>query len=387
MRIAINAISATAGGARTYLLNLARALPALGAHEYLLYVPVGAGPDLTGLPGNFQLVQTRRVERHYVTRLLWEQLWLPRQVRRWGADVLICVGNFCPLRGAVPVVVLMRNPLYFTPHFLEDLLERGHYLWAARHVAMTRLALWSARSARLTITPTQAMAEMVRRTAGARPPALCTIPHGFELWPSAREDSTAATAQPPPAPPFQFLLVSHYNYFRNFETVLRGFAQARRSCGNGRLRLILTTDLRPGLRPGGYDTTRASRLLDELGIRDIVTTLGAVPYDELPRLYKAAHAVVCPAYTESFSHTVVEAMAMGVPVIASDISVHREVAGEAALFFSPLDPADLAQRCRTLMEDDGLRARLCNAGKKRAQEFSWRRHFEALLAVAAEAAR
>ncbi len=382
MKIAINAISATTGGARTYLLNLARALPSLGRHEYQLYIPGSAAPDLAGLPGNFELLQNARAERSYVQRLVWEQSTLPRRVSRWGANVLICTGNFCPLRSSVPVILLSRNALYFTPLFTSDLLERRHYFWALRHAALSRLGLLSAQAARLTVTPTEAMAKMIRAASGNSPVALRTIPHGFDPWPSGAE-----AGPPPPAPPFRFLLVSHYNYFRNFETVFRALADLRGVYKNGHVKLVLTTDIRPGLRLGGYDTTAAHRLMTDLGLLECVSALGAVPYDGLPRVYGSAHAVICPSYVESFSHTLVEAMGMGIPVIASDIPAHREVAGDAAVFFSPRDPSELAARCRSVMEDEDLRGRLRAAGRERARHFSWRRHFEELLSVAAEVAR
>ncbi len=383
MRIAINAISATAGGARTYLLNLARALPGLAAHEYRLYIPAATAPDLSGLPPSFELRSVPWAERRYSARLWWEQVRLPQELETWRADVLVCLGNFCPLRCPVPVVLLSRNPTYFTPRYFDDLLARRHYWWAARHLAMTRLALWSARSSRLTITPTAAMADMIRSSAGRRRLPLRAIHHGFQPWPSANGRPREST----PPPPFRFLLVSHYNYFRNFETVFRAFALLRNQCGPGSFTLTLTTRLEPGLRLGGYDTTRAYNLVRELGIEDMVSTRGAVPYDELPGVYGSAHAVLCPAYTESFSHTVVEAMSLGVPVIASDLAVHREVAAEAALFFSPLDPSALAGCCRRLMDTESLRDRLAAAGPERARAFSWRGHFEQLLEAAAEAAR
>jgi glycosyltransferase involved in cell wall biosynthesis len=381
MKIAIHALSASAGGGRTYLLNLARALPGLAAHHYRLYVPASAAAELADLPANFQVRSCPWAERSYAARFFWEQCLLPREVKAWGADVLVCVGNFCPLRSAVPVVLLSRNPLYFTPHFLEDLLARRHYRWAAVHLLMRRLAWQSARAARLTIAPTAAFAEMMRSDTGDPLPRLRAIHHGFQLWPGENGRPRRAAAEPPP---FRFLVVSHYNYFRNFETVLRAFALLR--AGGSPVHLVLSTKLEPGLLQGGYDTTRASRLIDELGIRDTLTMLGRVAYDDLPDTYRSAHAVICPAYTESFSHTVVEAMSLGRPVIASDIGVHREVAGEAALFFSPLDPEDLAAQCRRVMNDAELRARLSAAGLARAQDFSWRRHFEQMLGAAAEVA-
>ncbi len=384
MRIAINAVSATAGGGRTYLLNLARVLPEMEPHQYLLYVPEDAARDLESLPAAFQVRTVGGAQRSYAARLLWEQGVLPREAKRWGAEVLLCVGNFCPLRSPVPVVLMSRNPLYFTPQFLGDLLRRGRWAQAVEHMAMTRLALWSARSARIAVTPTAAMADMIRATAGNNGLPLRTIHHGFQPWPGWLD---RLLPQPPPPPPFRLLVVSHYNYFRNFETVFQALSLLRRQCGPEAVHLTLTTHLAPGLRPGGYDTTAAWQMMARLGLQDSITMLGAVPYDELPKAYGSAHAVICPAYTESFSHTVVEAMFMEVPVVASGIGVHREVAGDAALFFSPLDPAELADRCRQLINDAALRQRLRAAGVARARQFSWRRHFQDLLGVLAEAAR
>lgn len=381
MRIAINLIAATAGGGRSYLVNLFRMLPSLGDHRYLVFLPGSRPPELAGLPPGFEAETCAWAESGYAARLVWEQWVLPRRARRWGADVLICAGNFCPLRSPVPVVLLSRNALYFTPRYLEDLLERRHFGWAARHLLMTRLAVLSARSARVTVTPTAAMGELIRTALGADLPALRTIPFGFQPWPG---QNGAAAFRPPPPPPFRFLLVSHYNYFRSFETVFHALAQLLSE--GQEVHLILSTRLERGLRLGGYDTTAAQRLLDRLGILEAVTMVGSVDYDDLPRLYRSAHAVVCPSYAESFGQTVLEAMALGLPVVASDIPAHREVAGEAAMFFRPRDAEELAVRMRLLVTDETLRQRLAGRGLERAKQFRWREHFERLLAAAGEAA-
>jgi glycosyltransferase involved in cell wall biosynthesis len=244
---------------------------------------------------------------------------------------------------------------------------------------MTRLAVRSARSARLTVTPTAAMGGLLR--SAAVKVTLRTIPFGFQPWAGVN-----GRPRPAPAPPpFRFLVVSHYNYFRNFETVFRAIAHLRDS--GEPVELILSTQIQPGLRLGGYDTTRASQLIAKLGLSDAVTMVGPVPYDDLPSLYASAHAVLCPSYAESFGQTLLEAMAMGIPAIASDLPAHREVAGDAALFFPPLDPDALADRCRSLMAGASLREHLAATGRRRSQDFSWRCHFEELLAAAAEVAR
>jgi glycosyltransferase involved in cell wall biosynthesis len=350
-------------------------LPGVGEHEYLLFLPTATRAELADLPGNFRPAHVPWAERSYAARFFWEQFFLPREVQQWRGEVLVCLGNFCPLWCPAPVLLLSRNALYFTPRYLRDLRERGHRLWALRHVLMSRLALASARAARLTVTPTAAMADMIRAAGGTHPPRLATIPHGFEPWPVSN-----GRPRTPGPPPFRFLILSHYNYYRNFETVFRALALLQKE---GRsVQLVLSTRLEPGLKLGGYDTTRAYRLLDQLGIRHLVTTRGAVAYDDLPDIYGAAHAVVCASYSESFGMTVVEAMASGVPVIASDIPAHREVARDTALFFPSGDATALAARCRELMDNEDLRARRSAAGLERARNFSWRRHFEALLAAA-----
>ena len=68
-------------------------------------------------------------------------------------------------------------------------------------------------------------------------------------------------------------------------------------------------------------------------LRNEVVELGAVPYGALHHLYRSCDVYATPAYAETFAHPLVEAMASGLPVIASDLAVHREICGEAAHVF------------------------------------------------------
>ena len=98
---------------------------------------------------------------------------------------------------------------------------------------------------------------------------------------------------------------------------------------------------------------------------------GYVDDDALAALYRGALAVVCPSLYEGFGLPLVEGMAAGTPVVASDIPVFREVAGEAAVFAPVNDPAAWKRALVGLAHDEILRRRLAERGRERAGAFDW----------------
>ena len=116
----------------------------------------------------------------------------------------------------------------------------------------------------------------------------------------------------------------------------------------------------------------------ELG-RDVVL-VGTVPDDELRAWYHAADALAFPSLKEGWGLVVLEAMAAGLPVVATDIPVLREylTPGVDALLVPPADPGALAGAMGELMADEPLRRRLADAGRQVAARFTWadaaRRH-------------
>jgi glycosyltransferase-like protein len=125
---------------------------------------------------------------------------------------------------------------------------------------------------------------------------------------------------------------------------------------------------------------RAATLGLELG-RDLVM-LGTVGDDELSAWYHAADAFVFPSHNEGWGLVVLEAMAAGLPVVATDIPVFREylTSDRDALLVPPGDAAALAAAMRRLAVDPGLRSRLAANGPSVARRFPWeevaRRHLD-----------
>jgi glycosyltransferase involved in cell wall biosynthesis len=103
---------------------------------------------------------------------------------------------------------------------------------------------------------------------------------------------------------------------------------------------------------------------------DALRHLGAVPEHLLPGLYAGAEAFALPSLYEGFGLPVLEAMACGTPVVASDATALPETAGGAARL---APPEEVAGAVRDLLDDAGERERLRAAGLRRAQEFTWAR--------------
>jgi alpha-1,3-rhamnosyl/mannosyltransferase len=124
--------------------------------------------------------------------------------------------------------------------------------------------------------------------------------------------------------------------------------------------------------PLGWDTGDTTSAIAAHPER--VVAVGAVPDADLPALYRRATAFAYPSLYEGFGLPVLEAMIAGVPVLTSDTSSMPEVGGDAALYVAPRDVAAIRAGLARILGDGALRARLGDAGPRRAAEFSWTRY-------------
>ena len=102
-----------------------------------------------------------------------------------------------------------------------------------------------------------------------------------------------------------------------------------------------------------------------------IHVLGSVPYSKVASYYAAADLFVFPSYLETFGHPLVEAMASELPIVAADIPVFREIAGDAALYADPYDVEDLSRAMeRALISDEESIARV-GLARDRVSELTW----------------
>jgi glycosyltransferase involved in cell wall biosynthesis len=178
------------------------------------------------------------------------------------------------------------------------------------------------------------------------------------------------------------LFVSHYNYYRNFETIFRALPVLKKLLHGRPIRLFLTCQLRNESNPGEYRAEAAAALLERLGVEDEVVELGTIPYDQLHHVYAACDVYVSAAYAETFAHPLVEAMASGLPVVVSDLPVHSEICRDAALYFPRFSPDDLAKNVMEVVNSAEQRRKMSAQGLEESNRFSWSRHVKELISLA-----
>jgi glycosyltransferase involved in cell wall biosynthesis len=157
--------------------------------------------------------------------------------------------------------------------------------------------------------------------------------------------------------------------------MLAGLAGARARAREENLCLVWAGLLRDDRRREVLECARTH------GVEDALVLAGYVSDDELHALYRGALATLLVSHAEGFGYPVIEAMALGCPVITSNCSSLPEVAGDAALLVDPRDHGAIAAAIATLAQSPAERQRLIARGKVRATEFTVERQAERTLDV------
>ena len=157
---------------------------------------------------------------------------------------------------------------------------------------------------------------------------------------------------------------------KNLVCLLRAFAAIKDRgprFASLRLRKVGSAGRSNGFREATLKEARRLRIDHDIDFIDYVSD------QDLAVVYSNALALVYPSLYEGFGLPVVEAMACGCPVVATNVSSLPEVAGSAALLVDPHDPAGLAEALHSVILDRDLRMRLRGDGLRRARDFSWDR--------------
>jgi alpha-1,3-rhamnosyl/mannosyltransferase len=285
-------------------------------------------------------------------KLIWANTWLSRQLRFDGIDVFVTFLDkelpFLPTRARVVSMVHDLIPLTFPKVVFRNPAHRLYY---------NTLIRASIRRSNLILTNSEFSKREIISKLGAQAAKVQRITLGVDAPEPVSESRTALLLRRCELARPYVLALGSTEPRKNNRRVIEAFRAVRAS--HPSLQLAIAGSNWRGLTfPPGF-------------IDGHVRELGHVPDGDLSVLMQSAEMLVFPSLHEGFGLPVIEAMALGIPVITSNTSALPEVAGDAALFADPNSTDDIAENMKLILENLSLAEDLRRRGRERARKFKW----------------
>jgi glycosyltransferase involved in cell wall biosynthesis len=366
MRFAVDAhaIGQHLTGNEVYVRNLLNAFAAVDRRsEYIAYVSNAGAHDQ--VPRRFL---TRRIAANPFLRLGGD---LSYQLRR-DRPSLIHVQYTAPFACPVPVVVSVHDISFLEhPEFFTKARQR-QLQWTVRRTVMC--------AARV-LTGSEFSREAIVRAYGLPPEKVIVVANAADAGfrPVSRAHAAAEVLRRFRIAEPYILCVGDLQTRKNQTGLIRAFAELVRSHPQFPHSLLLA----------GKDTWMAGRVREaarQSGVASRIRFTGFVSDDDLLYLYNACDLFVFPSLYEGFGLPVLEAMACGRAVCASNTSAIPEVADGAAILFDPRSTGGMTRAILDLLRDSELRSRMERLGQQRAAQFDWQKTARKTLEVYREVA-
>ncbi len=374
-RVLINSVFAKKGGALTYIQNvvseLRKSLPAQFEIIVLRTKTEDAAKyEVAGVSyiNNDEVsVQNAQAVSNPLKRIWFDQITLPKIIKKEKIDVLFSAGNFGVLRCPCKQILLVRNTVFFDDQYLNKIHSKKIKLFYAFQKLLTVLSM---KASDYVLFPSQAMYNLVAKKVkakskwkvshyGSRPDLF------FGKTPEKQENDV-----------LRFLHVGLYSDQKNLTTILKGLEIL-----DEQYHLKFKFELTAGFNQNWLGESaffpnfkKEQKQYFDLNKKGLAQDIDWLNYAALAERYRLSDIFLFPSYTESFGHPLIEAMHSGLAIIASDTEVNRELCGDAALYFSTFDAADCAKKMYELSKNTELKNTMIQKGKERALQFTWEKH-------------
>lgn len=358
--LGIDASRSRSGGARTHLIGiLSEGNPPV---QGILRVHVWAYRSLLdALPDRPWLIKhsPAALQRGLFMQMWWQRFRFPAELRKAGCSIVLNT-DAGTVGGFGPAVTMSRDMLSYEPGAIS------RYGWSKARLRLILLRYFQNRSLRRAagaVFLTRYAAKVIQRSCGELA-NVAYIPHGV--------GATFRAAKPALSWPLRggrairCTYVSNAAPYKHQWEVVRAIELLRRSGLDITLTLI-----------GGGAGKAQGRLDRQLALSDpgrtFVKQLAFVAQQELPAYLEQADLFVFASSCENMPNTLVEAMAVGLPIACSNRGPMPEVLQDAGVYFDPEQPQTIADAIRKIVDDGSLRELISKRAKQLAERYSWSR--------------
>lgn len=364
MKIAFNALASTSGGGYTYLKQLLRHLLLINSkYNYLIFAQNRWDDEQ-------DIFSTGRVEFISIPeislsrRIFYEQVLLPKVIRQNKVDVLFSPAEVATLAAGIRQVLGIQN---------SNVYEDPGIAWPVREQARLFGLKWLARvSARVVdhiVFVSKTAQRRILKSLRCPNKQSSVVYHGIEVERFLDSKGTLNSRKK------SILCVAAIERHKNLENLIKAYALLDKPIRRDHPLTIVgdISDL-------AYFRV-LQRLARDLGVTGRVHFIGGVAFNKIHEYYHRARVFILPSLLETFGMPLIEAMAAGIPVVASDISCLPEICGEAALYFNPMSPSEMAAKITRLLEDENLYEMMRQHGIRRSLDFSWEKTAQQMLDI------
>jgi glycosyltransferase involved in cell wall biosynthesis len=339
--LAVDAVGAKYGGGAVVLsdvLNAAIRCSAIGKVTVLCSPRKLRRFELPVSP-KLAEIECAAAEATFLGRMHWLTRGLASQAGAMDPDLLLCMSGIGESQTSVPTVVFIQQSL----PFCDEALRRCNLGNAIRMKTIGILTKRSCRRAALVVTQTPTMSEWIRKACGLTDTRIVVVkPWGDEVGMRSEQGGSVEAMSRVPAH-LRILYVGNSSPYKNLGCLLAALPEIRRRVTGATLFLTCPSD---------------HSLCKTAG----VVGLGYLGGSALRGAYQLATVFVTPSLVESGNLALVEAMTTGTPIAAADRPYARDLCGDAAVYFDPHRPAELAAAISDLIEDEAKRQRLSRRG-------------------------
>ncbi len=336
--------------------NLKRIVKDHPEHEFLFIFDRPFDPKFIYGP-NVKGIVCGPPARHPFLWKLWYDLRVPALIKKWKADIFLSADGFCSLTTTIPQCLVLHDLAYL--HF-PGFNKRSHRYFYQRYTAKF------IRKAKTVVTVSEfSKQDIIKHFPDAKNRLKLVYSGVKDIFSPKNFEEREAIKQRITGGKDYFLYTGAIHPRKNLINLLKAFSLFKKGQKSA-MKLVLT-----GRLAWKYDGFLQD--LKHYKYHEDVVLTGFVEDKELVNITAAAYAMVYPSLHEGFGVPVLEAMRSGVPVITSENSSMQEIAGEAALYANPMQPASIAEQMMRIYKDESLRKIIVEKGFINSVPYTWDR--------------